>query len=567
MKRHATRADSGHIQFKLRVPADVVQLVRGRIVTVELPGSAADPACFVSFRLGEFAKVSLRTRDAATADVRRLAIIATLSKLYSAVRTGPVPLSQRQVTALAGECYRHLIAEYGDDPGTPQEWESWKAFTRAALEGRIDGVPPIALTSRTDEQGAAYIIFGAHDGSALTLGVNELPRTNETEALEQRCGRLAYWTLGRHGIEVDSRTHLALLQEIARAALQAGWQLKRHASGDFRPDPDALRFPPFQERVSGITLSNLFERWERETKPSGSTVTTWRGIISSLKGSVGHEYAARITDHDVVKWKDSRVAAGRSSKTVNDSDLACIRALYRFALANKLVPTNPADGIRVSAKAKAGTSKLPYTDDEIARLLQAAERETLAYRRWLPLLLVTTGARVGEMAQLSGDRVRTVDGVPCIVIEPASDGGSLKNATSERTIPMHPVLLESGFLDFVKEKGESPLFYGRATTTSARHASVGPRNHLSSWIRELRGFDDDRKSPAHATRHWWKSKASRIGLSDSVADHIQGHAAASVAGRYRHFGLEQLAAEIARMPVPSVANELDSTMPVPPMTP
>ncbi|KQO49396.1 hypothetical protein ASF24_09650 [Methylobacterium sp. Leaf86] len=566
MKRHATRADSGHIQFKLRVPADVSQRVRGRVVTVELPASVADPACAVSFRLGEFAKVSLRTRDAATADVRRLAVIASLARLYSAIRTGPVPLTPRQVTALAGECYRHLIVEHGDDPGTPQEWESWKAFTRAALEGRIDGVPPIALSGRTDEQGAAVVIFGAHEGDALTEGVNELPRTDETEALEQRCGRLAFWTLGRQGIEVDSRTHLALLREIARAALQAGWQLKRHASGDFREDPDAKRFPAFQEKAAGITLSAIFERWERETKPSGSTVTTWKGIVASLKASVGHEDAARITDHDVVKWKDSRVAAGRSAKTVNDSDLACIRALYRFGIANKLVTANPADGVKVSAKAKAGTSKLPYSDDEIARLLQAAERETLAYRRWLPLLLVTTGARVGEMAQLSGDRVRTVDGVLCLVIEPASDGGSLKNATSERTVPMHPALIQSGFIEFVKGKGDGPLFYNRAKSGSARHASVGPRNHLSSWIRELPGFDDERKSPAHATRHWWKSVASRNGLPDSIADHIQGHAAASVAGRYRHFGLEQLAMEIAKMPVPSVSSEPTGTMPVPRMT-
>jgi integrase len=237
---------------------------------------------------------------------------------------------------------------------------------------------------------------------------------------------------------------------------------------------------------------------------------------------------------------------------VNDSDLACIRALYRFGIANKLVTSSPATGVKVSAKAKAGTSKLPYTDAENAKLLQAAERETLAYRRWLPLLLVTTGARVGEMAQLSGDRVRTVDGVPCLVIEPASDGGSLKNATSERTIPMHPALIQSGFLDFVKGRGDGPLFYGRAKGSSARHASVGPRNHLSSWIRCLPGFDDDRKSPAHATRHWWKSVASRIGMPDSVADHIQGHAAASVAGRYRHFAVDRLAEEVAKMPVPAV---------------
>lgn len=60
MKRHASRADSGSLQFKLRVPTDVVERVRGRVVTVEFPGTATDQACPISFRLGEFAKTSLR---------------------------------------------------------------------------------------------------------------------------------------------------------------------------------------------------------------------------------------------------------------------------------------------------------------------------------------------------------------------------------------------------------------------------------------------------------------------------------------------------------------------------
>lgn len=553
MKRHAARADSGSLQFKLRVPADVAERVRGRMVTVEFPGTASDPACPVSFRLGEFAKTSLRTRDSNTADTRRLAIVASLSKLYAAVRSGPAPLNQRQIVALSGEVYRHLIAEHGDDAGTPQEWESWKALLRAAAEGRIPGAPAIPVHGRSDERIAVELLFGEDD---LTETIDNLPADYGSRALQQRVGQLAFWVLGRHGIEIDSETHLRLLREIARAALEAGWKLKRMASGDYRPDPAAERFPDFQERAAGITLTEIFDRWKAETKPAGSTETTWRGIVKSLAGHVGHEDALRITDHDIVRWKDSRVAAGRSAKTVNDSDLACLRAMYRFAMANKLLASNPAMGVKVSAKRRAGESMLPYTDHEIAQLLTAAERETLPYRRWIPLLLVTTGARVGEVAQLWGNRVRLVDGVPVVVIEPASDGGSLKNVGSERTIPLHPAILSAGFLDWVHSRGDGPLFYGQSKAGSARHASVGVRNHLGTWIRELPGFNDTRKSPAHATRHWWKSSASRVGLADSLADHIQGHASASVAGRYRHFGIAQLAEAIALMPVPKIRSEV-----------
>lgn len=72
---------------------------------------------------------------------------------------------------------------------------------------------------------------------------------------------------------------------------------------------------------------------------------------------------------------------------------------------------------------------------------------------------------------------------------------------------------------------------------------------MAEWIRE-QGFRDPRKAPNHAFRHWWKSTAARIGMQDSLADAIQGHAGHSVASTYRHFDLETLARGVASIPVP-----------------
>lgn len=561
MKRHAARSDSGLHQIKIRVPADVLERARGRSLTVPLPASGSEPESTATFKLGEFCKGSLKTRDARTADLRRHAVIGALATLCDAIRRGPAPLSQRQITALAGEVYQHLITEHSENPGTEEEWARFKALTRAAVEGRIPSAPAIPLRGRSDDAVMAELLFG--EGTDLTEAVDNLPGEWGPRALEQRVGRLAMWVLGRHGIDVDATTNLALLREIARATLQAGWQAKRMAGGDFRPDPDAARFPAFQTKPAGVSLTDLFDRWQRETKPAGSTVTTWRGIVTALAKELGHEDAGRVTAEEVVRFKDTRVALGRSSKTINDSDLACLRALFRFGVANKLIAANPAEGVKVSAKKRAGTGKLPYSDAEIVRLLAHAEKESLPYRRWLPLLLVTTGARVGELAQLWGDRVREQDGVPVLVIEPAADGGSLKNEGSERTVPLHPAVIESGFLAFVQERGGGPLFYNRSRKGSARHASVGPRNHLSDWIRSLPGFDNDRISPAHGVRHWWKSAAVRAGVADSVADHIQGHAAASVAGRYRHFEIGTLAKAVGMIRVPVQRGGVDLAIELP----
>jgi integrase len=123
-------------------------------------------------------------------------------------------------------------------------------------------------------------------------------------------------------------------------------------------------------------------------------------------------------------------------------------------------------------------------------------------------------------------------------LRPAEDGGTFKNEGSERTVPLHPAVIEAGFLDFVREKGLGPLFYGRSRRRDAsRHASKGTANHLAEWIRE-QGFTNPRQAPNHALRHWFKSAASRAGIQDSMADALQGHLDASSAGTYRHIHLD-----------------------------
>lgn len=553
MKRHAARADSSVPQFKRRVPLDVVQRVRGRIVTFALPAVGREPEQVISLKLGEFAKTSLRTKNLETAKVRAIALASHLETLWESVRQGPAPLSQRQLDGLAREAYLALMAEHGENPGTPEQWEKFKALTRAALEGRIEGAPAIQPSGQNDDEVACELLFGGFTGEDLTAWIDTMDANQGEQALVQRVGRLTFFVLDRHGVTVESAAELDLMRRVARAALEAAWALKRRAGGDWRPDPAAERFPPFEAKPKeqGVTLPDLFDRWARETSPAPSTRSTWRGIIDSLTAHVGHGEASRITPENVIGWKDARLASGRAVKTINDSDLACIRALYRWGIANRLVKENPAVGVQVAAKRKAGTAMLPYQDEDVARLLSAAERESLPYRRWLPILAALTGARIGELASLWGTSVIEREGVVGINIAPSPDGATLKNAGSERFVPLHPEIIRAGFLEYAKAKGHSPLFYGKPARrgAEAKHPSKGTSNHLAAWIRD-QGFDNERIAPAHGLRHWFKSAASRAGIADSVADTIQGHADDRAAARYRHISITQMAEAVAKLPVP-----------------
>lgn len=554
---------------RFRTPRDLLGRARGRSVMITFPAAADAPEYTALLTVGDEVKVSLRTTDTATADARKGIAHAQLSQFWKALRTGPSTLSQKDATHLSGEVYALLVSRFEEEPGTPDMWAAVKAYNRAVREGRIETGPPLTADDITANLSAADVF-----GAGLTDGINALDRSPEriAKALEDRFGRLADWVLMKHRLIIDSESRLKLLLQVEKASTLAAIQLKRNADGDYRPDPEADRFGKYEPKKpaaapvpappAGYSLDTLFEHWIKETKPAPSTIATRKGQIRKLKDFLGHEDAQRITEADIVRWKDSLIAEGlRPGK----SHLAAIKTLLSHAVANKAV-TGITENVALpvkdggAGKAKAGESALPYSDAEVAKLLRIAAKEKDPAKRWVPWLTALTGARVGEITQAWGRNVVNIDGVPFLLIRPAPDGGSLKNAHSERDVPIHPAIIAQGFLEFVAKKGDGPLFYagtGRRAARSKdersrRHPSKGTANRLSTWIREL-GFNNPRQAPNHALRHWFKSACMRAGSPDSVADAIQGHGRDTTADRYRHADGPMKLTYIARIPDPTEA--------------
>ena len=222
---------------------------------------------------------------------------------------------------------------------------------------------------------------------------------------------------------------------------------------------------PSPAKGAAISLEELFQRWEQESEPSASTLSTWRGIVKRLREYLGRnaDDIRSIDSEDIVGWKDKLVKTGKATNTITNGYLACARALFRFAVTNKLMVQDPTENVKVSRKKKAGQKMLGYDNAEVARLLEMASAATEPWKRWLPWLAASTGSRIGEVAQLHGSHVCEREGITVLKIAPASDGGSIKNAESERYVPIHSQLVADGFLDFVKTRGEGPLFYQRTS--------------------------------------------------------------------------------------------------------
>ncbi|MFK5599090.1 tyrosine-type recombinase/integrase [Methylobacterium sp. HMF5984] len=539
------------------MPADVVSLVRGKEVFLELPAAPGDNPVPVSFTLGQHARVSLHTRENGLGDARWSAVAAHLKRLYEAEKNGSQTLTPMRAEYLAGLVYQHIKSRFLQSPGSPAGWAAVKSFCRASVQGRIAAVPRLRPDfDPEDEIRLAQEAFGEN----LTLGIDALSEGHH-DTLDQRFGIYVDWILSTNALRIDDASRRLLLDRVGHAAIAAGWRMRRAAERDWSDDPAENRFPKADPGPSsvqssdrpvaqGVTLTDVFDRWKTETKPAPSTIQTWGGVIRQFVAHLGHEDIARVKAEHVIAWKDALVAQGRRPSTINDGHLSGLKTLLAYAKRNRLVPENVAIGVRVQDRRQAGAGMLAYGDAEVARLLAIAAQETTPAKRWLPWLAVYTGARIGELAQAWGSQVREIDGIPVLVIQPSPDGGTLKNAGSERTVPLHPALVEAGFLEFARACGDRPMFYKRPARlgSEGRHPSKGATNHLATWIRE-QGFKDPRKAPSHACRHWWKTTASRVGMSDSMADAIQGHSDSSSAGNYRHFALADMATAVQRMPV------------------
>lgn len=96
-----------------------------------------------------------------------------------------------------------------------------------------------------------------------------------------------------------------------------------------------------------------------------------------------------------------------------------------------------------------------YDQNELQSMLLALSKLSRVDRPdkyWIPLLLLYTGARANEICQLRTEDIVTVGGIPFIhVKEDLSHLQSTKDHKN-REVPIHPHLIELGFLDYVRQQ-------------------------------------------------------------------------------------------------------------------
>ena len=285
----------------------------------------------------------------------------------------------------------------------------------------------------------------------------------KVKKLEEWCLDEADTLLYVRDLEVDEASRLKLARALAAAVQRASLKLARWAKGEF-DDPPAHEHasrPSPESRGTGANgkqptnFEDLFNGWAAEKRPAEKTLYEWRRVIQELEAFLGHGDPQRLTADDLIAWKTAMVESGRSPKTIRDGKLAPIRAILRWAVDNRRLPANPAERISIDVRQKAGEKVRSFMDAEATFIIKAAAKEKDSVLRWIPWLCAYSGARVSEVCQLRAEDVLQLEGIWAMKFDP--EAGPLKNRNSERVVPLHPVLIDGGFLDFVSRVESGPL--------------------------------------------------------------------------------------------------------------
>lgn len=316
-----------------------------------------------------------------------------------------------------------------------------------------------------------------------------------------------------------------------------------------------------EEPALPVSLTGLWDDYLKSRMQAGfmrDKGLRQRPVIYSLRKFLKHNDAARVTKKDLLSWRDMLMQT-LTAKTVNDIYLSALKSVFAWAVENDRLTENVAASVRQPKPRKIYGRERGYTAAEAEKVLQASRsyeatsdeqgrvRESekmVIVKRWVPMICAFTGARVSEIIQLRKEDVTQVDDRWVVRITP--DAGTVKSG-GFRDVPLHRQIIGEGFVELVESAEPGPLFHNATEQEKFRGAAVIVSNKLSDWLR-LNGLRPEGLQPNHAWRHRFKTSCRELGVSDRVADAIQGHVGRTAADHYGDVTIKTKADAIERLP-------------------
>jgi len=281
--------------------------------------------------------------------------------------------------------------------------------------------------------------------------------------------------------------------------------------------------------ISGLTMNSAIsvvtKRHVREFKDA-LLLLPCRMLAKEYRGKSVKEVLALVRGRD--DYRRLR------PKSIN-KHLAALSAVFNYAVKHEYREVNPASCMAVRKSRE--QARVPYDLNDIRRIFGTllSVREDWKEEEWIPLLALFTGCRMEEIGQLLITDIKEEGGIPFISISGADEQGHIvkrvKTASSVRVVPIHPTLMELGFLCYValqRAEGAERVF-----PNLKLHEGKWTIYFSKWWGRQRKRFGilDSRKC-FHSFRHAFKDACRAAGVPEDIHDALTGHSNGSVGRSY-----------------------------------
>lgn len=536
-------------------------------------------------------KVSLNTKDEAEAKRRLHPVIANWMREFEDLRARRALVPADRENAVWDHYTASLARDDRDRATRPGEAEMEAETTElfAKVErGEITGIDPLsALNATLDLQVMQKAgEFSTDARKAKLADLKKHLAKGETALIAHEVDDY----LKRSGLLVERGTPdwISLARHMMRAEIEALQRTLERDRGDYTGQPaDPLVKPAagLRREVAkpGETIMEVFEIFARENKNgvAKDRIDQSRRDIGTFIDVVGASFPiSKITKLEVRTWKqllmkypvkatETKVFAGMNihqiikanekegkpvlaHRTVNRY-LSSLGAFLTWAVDQGYLPSNPTEGLMLKKEVQSAT--VPFNAEQLTKLFSspwfigcksADEWRNVAkpgdvlirdHRFWVPLIMLFSGARPGEIGQLAVSDVREQHGHWIMHITTEGDetdqGKSVKTDGSMRVVPVHPELIRLGFIDYhekrVKEGGAS-LFPG-AVRNSRGQMMADVSREFGRYLTKI-GLKEGRGLSLYSFRHGAVDALRRGGFLDQQFGFILGHTEATMTGKY-----------------------------------
>jgi len=260
-----------------------------------------------------------------------------------------------------------------------------------------------------------------------------------------------------------------------------------------------------------------------------------RDIIKKMPKNYHQKYARTgKTIGDVIANEKYEVLA---AKTISKY-WAWIKAFFEWCYIEDYANANVAQKLTVENAKSSINDRMPFNKEQLETFFNSPQYVGHGKHRtqegdevikdtmyWMPLVALYTGARLGELVTLQCKDIIKQDRFYYISINTNSDLKNLKTKQSERVIPIHPDLLEIGFIKYVEEQnnkhGENSRLFHHIPIPKNAGASHTATKRFKTYINGI-GLGNS-GVVFHSFRHNFADSMRRAEIDAERMDALTGH--------------------------------------------